>query len=229
MSKVLVWDLPIRLFHGLLTVGFVACISIALFAGERSPWFPVHMLLGLVLGAAVVLRVIWGLVGSRYARIDELLFSPAALWKYLKGAISSTEPRYVGHNPGSSYAIIAMLFLVGVVVTTGLLMSSGSEAAEEVHSVSAYLLLAMVFVHIIGVAWHTIRHRENIAFSMITGRKEGRPADAIHSRHPLAAIVFVAVVGFLGVGLFRNYDEAKCQTRLPFVGTVVQLGEEEDH
>ena len=207
MSKILVWDLPTRLFHGLLTVGFVTCFAIAQFAGEHSSWFPVHMLLGIVLGAMVLLRVIWGFVGSRYARFDTFLYSPVAAWKYVKGAITATEPRDVGHNPGSSYAIFAMLVSVGVVVATGLLMSSGSEAAEELHSVAAYVLLAFVVVHVLGVVWHTIRHRENITLSMITGRKEGLPADAIRSGRPLAALAFAAMVGFLAVGLFRNYDD----------------------
>ena len=229
MANVLVWDLPTRLFHGLLTVGFVACFSIALLAGEHSAWFPVHMLLGMVLGAAVVWRVIWGIFGSRYARLNQLFYSPAALWKYLRGAITSTEPRYVGHNPGSSYAILAMLVLLIVVVATGLLMSNGMDEAEEVHSVAAYALLAVVIVHVLGVGWHTIRHRENITMSMITGRREALPAEAIQSGRPLAALVFVAVIGVLAAGLFRNYDKVKNQTQLPFLGTVIHLGEDEDH
>jgi cytochrome b len=229
MANVRVWDLPTRLFHGLLTIGFVASFSVAVLAGEHSAWFPVHMLLGIVLGTAVVWRVIWGTVGSRYARLKELCYSPTALWKYLRGAITATEPRYIGHNPGSSYVIIAILTLLIVVVATGLLMSNGLEAAEEVHTFAAYALLAVVIVHVLGVGWHTIRHRENITVSMITGRKEGLPTDAIPSNHPLAALVFVAVIGLLAVDLFRNYDETKNQTRLPFVGTVIHLGEEDDH
>jgi cytochrome b len=229
MSKVLIWDLPTRLFHGLLTVGFIACFAIAQFSGEHSTWFPVHMLLGIILGTVVLLRVMWGFVGSRYARFDELLFTPGTLWKYIQGAIARTAPRYVGHNPGSSYAILAMLLLVGVVVTTGLLMSNAVEEAEEVHAIAAYVLLAVVVLHVLGVVWHTIRHRENITLSMITGRREGQPADAIGSSRPLAALAFVALVGFLAVGLFRNYDQANSQTKLPFIGTVIHLGEEEHH
>jgi cytochrome b len=227
MSKILVWDLPTRLFHGFLTVGFIASFAIAQFTGHHSSWFPVHMLLGIVLGAMVVLRLIWGFTGSRHARFDAFLFTPATVWKYVKSALTATEPRYVGHNPGSSYAILAMLVLLGVVVATGLLMSSGSEAAEELHSVAAYALLAVVVVHVLGVGWHTIRHRENISLSMITGRKEASPDDAIPSSRPLAALAFVAIIGFLAVGLFRNYDPAKSQTSLPFLNTVIHLGEGE--
>lgn len=115
----------------------------------------------------------------------------------------------MGHNPGSSYGIFAMLILLGMAVVTGLMMSGGNEAAEELHAASSYLLLAVVGVHLIGVAWYAVRHRENITLSMITGTKVGESADAIPSSRPIAALLFVAVVGIVTVGLFQNYDRAK--------------------
>ncbi len=64
---------------------------------------------------------------------------------------------------------------------------------------------------------------------MITGRKEGLPADTISSARSRMALVFVALIACLSLGLFRNYDRAKSQTQLPLIGTVIHLGEEEDH
>lgn len=229
MSKILVWDLPTRVFHALLTVGFIAAFAIAQFSGEHSAWFPYHMLLGIVLGVMVVLRVIWGVVGTKYARFESLLFSPSALLKYLRSAFTSRGERYTGHNPGSGYAILAMLLLTLLVVATGLLMSTGSETAEELHSLAAYALLAVAAIHVVGVVWHTIRHRENIARSMITGVREGQPDDAIPSSRPIVALIFVAVVAYLGVGLFRDYDPSTHETRIPIAGAVIHLGEGEDH
>lgn len=227
MSQIMVWDLPTRLFHAFLTIGFVACFTIAQFAGEHSLWFPYHMMLGIVLGVMVLLRLLWGFVGTKYARFGSFLYGPAALFRYLKGAIQRTEPRYIGHNPGSGYATYAMILLVLVVAGTGLLMSSGSEAAEEVHAVAAYALLAVVIVHVLGVAWHTLRHREHIALAMITGTKEGSPEDAIHSVRPFAAVAFLLFVGFLTIGMFRNYDAKKHETTLPILKVVIHLGEAE--
>ena len=114
--------------------------------------------------------------------------------------------QYVGHNPGSSYGIFAMLILLGMAVVTGLMMSGGNEAAEELHAASSYALVAVVAVHLIGVVWYSVRHRENITLSMITGTKAGEPDDAIPSSRPIAALVFVAVVGIVTVGLFQNFD-----------------------
>ncbi len=228
MSKVLIWDLPTRLLHWLMTVGFLACFGIAQFAGEHSPWFPFHMILGMALGFVVAMRVMWGFVGARYARFGSFLYSPSELLAYIRGALSAKSPRYIGHNPGSAYITFAILMLIIVVVATGLLMSTGSEVAEEVHVPAAYALAAAVAVHIIGVLWHTWRHRENLTLTMITGWKEAAPGDAIDSNRPVAALLLIVVIAVATGGLFRNYDRATGQTKLPVVGTAIQLGEAED-
>mgnify|MGYP000449590781 CR=1 FL=1 len=88
MAKVLIWDLPTRLIHWLLTFGFLACFGIAQFAGEHSAWFPIHMILGISLGIIVVLRVAWGFTGTRYARFGSFLYSPSALYEYMKGTLA---------------------------------------------------------------------------------------------------------------------------------------------
>jgi cytochrome b len=225
MTKILVWDLPTRAFHGLLASGFVACLSIAEFADEHSPWFPYHMMLGIVLGVMLIFRIIWGLVGTRYARFNALYFNPIALVRYLVSAFTARGPRYTGHNPGSSYAIMAMLLLLGIIVTTGLLMTRGFEPAEDIHGGSAYILLAIAAVHVLGVIWYSIRHRENISRSMITGFKLGKSEDAIRSSRPYIAIAFVGLIAFFTIGLFYNYEPAKRQTRIPIMGTAIQLSE----
>lgn len=229
MEKVLVWDLPTRLFHIFLAAGFIACLLIAEFADEHSPWFPYHMMLGIVLGVMLFLRVIWGFVGTKYARFNALHLGPVALVRYLLSAFTGSGPRYTGHNPGSSYAIVAMLVLLGFIVTTGLLMTHGVEAAEDLHGIAVYTLLAVAVVHVVGVMWYSIRHRENIAGSIITGFKVGTPEDAISSSRPLVAVAFVAVSAVVAGGLLQNYDPAKRETRVPLAGTVIQLDEGESH
>ena len=111
MSKILVWDLPARVFHVLFGAGLITAFVIAQFAGEHSRLFPYHMVLGIVLGIMLVLRVVWGFVGTKYSRFGSLLFGPKALLQYLKSALTSRGQHYTAHNPGSSYAILAMLSL----------------------------------------------------------------------------------------------------------------------
>jgi cytochrome b len=227
MDKVLIWDLPTRLFHWLLTVGLVVAFGIAQFVSHRSIWFPVHMILGVSLGVMVLLRVVWLFLGTRYARWGDLLFSPRALATYLKTALVGAPSRYAGHNPGSAYASIAMLALVAVIVVTGLFLTMGSEAAEEIHALAAYALAAVVAIHVAGVVWHTWRVRENLTLTMITGWKEAPPTSAIDSARPHVGAVFALLVVVLTAGLLRNYDQAKRQTTLPGVGTVIRLSEAE--
>jgi cytochrome b len=229
MSKVLIWDLPTRLFHWSLTAGFLASFGIAMWAGERSRWFPVHMLLGLALAFVVLLRVVWGTIGSRYARFQSFVYRPSELAAYLKSTVTRHSLRYAGHNPGSALATFAILALIILVAGSGVLMSMGFEAAEEVHGFLAYALAAVVAVHILGVAWHSWRHRENLTATMITGRKEANPAEAIASSRPVVAVVFAVLMIVVIGSLFRNYDRGRAETRLPLTGIAVHLGEPEGH
>ena len=227
MPRVLIWDLPTRIFHWLLTIGFFISAAVAVTADEDSPLFSTHMILGIVLAVMVLLRIVWGIVGTRYARFTSFLFSPLALMKYGIGALSGTEPRSIGHNAGSSYAIYAMLGLVLATAVTGLMISNGNEAAEELHELASYSLMAVVCCHLIGVAWYSLRHKENITLSMVTGRKEASAADAIPSSRPITGILFLLLVGFLTVQLFQNYNRTAGTTTLPGLGITIPLGESE--
>ncbi len=227
MARILVYDLPTRLFHWLLALGFVLALVIGQFADEHGVLFPYHMIIGLVLGMMLILRIVWGFVGTRYARFGSFLFGPGAVIGYFKGILIGGGRRYVGHNPGSSYAIFAVLAITLLIVASGLLMSGGGEVFEEVHSVASYVLLALVAVHLVGIIVHMIRHRENIAASMVTGTKAGEPGNAIGSAKPITAIVFILVTAFWAGGLIRNYNSGTQQTTLPLLGVAVQLGESE--
>ena len=227
MPRVLIWDLPTRIFHWLLTIGFFVSAAISVTADEDSPLFSAHMIPGIVLGVMVVLRIVWGFVGTRHARFTSFLFSPVSLMRYAFGALNGSEPRSIGHNAGSSYAIFAMLGLVLATAVTGLMISNGNEAAEELHEIASYSLMAVVAVHIVGVMWYSLRHKENIALSMLTGCKEASADDAIPSSRPIVGIVFLLLICFLTVRLFRNYDRATGTTTFPGLGITIPPGESE--
>ena len=158
MKRILIWDLPTRLFHWLLAGSFIAAFTIANVVDDDSATFAVHMLLGAVMSLMVVLRVLWGFIGSRYARFGSFAFGPSDLLAYLKGTVSGEGKRYVGHNPGSSVAIWAMLALTLGLGVSGSLMST-NEVFEEVYEILSYALLVVVITHVLGVLLHTLRHR----------------------------------------------------------------------
>lgn len=227
MNAVLIWDLPTRLFHWLLSAGFIAAAIISLAMGEHSPLFPYHAIIGLTITLMVVLRIVWGIVGTRYARFGSFTFGPGAVGGYLKGAIIGGSRRHIGHNPGSAVAIFAMLGLVLALAVTGFMMGQGNEAIKEVHEILAWTTVGVVVMHVLGVAVHTIRHRENITASMIHGRKRAEPSDAIASAKPFVAVLFLAIAGIWAFELVRNYNPATQTTTLPLIGTSLQIGENE--
>ncbi len=228
VNRVLIWDLPTRLFHWLLSGGFIAAAVISLALGEDSLLFPYHSIIGLTVAMMVCLRIIWGIAGTRYAKFGTFIFGPAAVIEYMKGTITGRGKRYIGHNPGSALAIFALLGLVLAMAVTGIMLGQGNEGVKEIHEILAWVTVGFVVAHVLGVALHTIRHRENITLSMIHGKKHAEPSDAIASAKPIIAVVFLAIAGAWAVGLVRNYNPATQTTTLPLIGTSLQLGENEN-
>lgn len=228
MSRVMIWDLPTRIFHWLLSSGFIAAAVIALLVGEHSQLFPYHAIIGLTMALMICLRVVWGLVGTRYARFRSFVFGPHAVLEYMKGVLLGAGKRHIGHNPGSAYAIFVMLALVLALIATGILIGQGNESVKELHEILAYVMVGVVVTHILGVLMHSVRHRESIIASMIHGKKEAEQSDAIRSSHPVVAIVFLAITAAWAFGLIRNYNDKTLTTQLPVFGASLQIGEAEN-
>lgn len=223
MKKILVWDLPTRLFHwmfaGLLTVSLL----VALVVDEDHPWFQWHALCGLAAASLLVLRIGLGLAGSRHSRFSGFPLRPGAIARYAAGVFTGTARRYSGLNPGAAVAAVLMFTLVPALVLTGI--GWGGESLEDLHGALAYSLMAVIGLHLAGLAAHTLRHRENIAASMITGRRAGPAEDGIPSSHPVWGMAFLIAGVLWTAGLFTRHDARAATTRLPLVGSVVPLGE----
>lgn len=224
-SRILVWDLATRVFHWTFALGFAAAAVLALLLGEHSPYFPYHAIIGLTLVVMVVLRVVWGLIGTRYARFASFVYGPGAIIAYSRGVLTGKGARHVGHNPGSSVAIFLMLALMLGLGVTGYMMATGTRGIKEVHELMSYAMLGVIGVHVLGVIVHTVRHRENITASMVHGHKLADPSMAIRSAQPAVAVVLLLIAGAWAFGLARNYDAATAQTRVPLLGTLLTLGE----
>ena len=224
-STIRAWDLPTRLFHWTLAGLFIGAFAVAHLADEHTPAFAIHMLLGIILLAALAFRLAWGFVGSRHARFGSFLYSPAALLRYLQDAFARRDRPTAGHNPGSSWAIYGMLLLPLALVTTGILSQPKQEFFEELHGVLGWVMVAAVAAHLAGLAFHTWRHREPIALAMITGRRNGDPADAIGSSHPVAALVFLVVVGGWATLVLRGHDPVAKVVKVPALGLTIPVAE----
>lgn len=226
-QRVLVWDLPVRIFHWLLAASFLLAWVLAVTSDDESRSFAVHGLLGLFIAALVAFRLVWGLIGTRHARFGAFATRPAALVAYLKSVVGGPGREYVGHNPASSYATWAMLILLIGLVWTGVLLGRGNESVEDLHEVLAHAMLALVGIHVLGVIIHTVRHRDPITLGMIDGRKRGPASAAIRSARPISALLVGVLLASWATGLWRGYDPAAGSVTLPVLGARVSLGESE--
>ena len=225
--RFLVWDLPVRLFHWLLVAGLFGAVIIVYGFGDHSPQFPYHALFGLTIVLMVVLRIIWGIAGTRYAKFSSFLYGPGKVIGYLKDVFTNGSTSYTGHNPGSSWAIYIMLICILMLGITGYRMGQGAKGVKDFHEFFATLLLVTVGAHILGIIVHTIRKKENITASMIHGKKEVEEKDSIPSAKPIIAILFVLITLAWGYGVFSNYNAATGVAKLPVIGTSLQIGEDE--
>ena len=194
-SKILVWDAPVRVFHWL----FVLCFVGAYLTAESERWRLAHVTLGYTMGGLVAFRVVWGLLGTRYARFGAFVRGPVRIWQYLRSLLSGQPEHHVGHNPAGAAAIVLMLLTSVAMVLTGWAVYNdrGGNWMEELHEGSANLMLLAVAVHIGGVAVASWLHHENLVRAMLTGRKQGLPAQAIARPYwVLALLVVAAVIGF---------------------------------
>lgn len=228
MDRVNIYDIPTRLLHWLFAGLFLTAFVIAKTVDDESAVFSLHMLAGLTLGLVVVLRLIWGLVGTKHARFSSFALNPADLVLYIKGVVNGERRLWAGHNPASSWAAILMFALVIGLMVSGIGMAGGNEETwEEVHEVCGNALLLVAILHIAGVVLHTIRHRDPIGLSMITGAKAGvSEAERIADNRAGVGVIFMGVLVAFGIYLNQNFDS---NTRtLNAFGTTLQLGEDEE-
>ncbi len=209
MHSVRIYDLPTRVFHWCFATLFVAAYAIANIVDDESSRFAWHMLAGAMLGVAVLVRLVWGVVGTRHARLSDLALDPRQLAAYLKAVVAGGGRRWVGHNPASSWAALSMMALALALGASGVAMAAGSapEWVEEAHELMANAFLAIALLHVAGLLVHGLRHRDALPLSMLSGRKRDLPAGTsdVPARGAIALLVLALVAG-TGVQLSRLYD-----------------------
>ncbi|GAB4355202.1 MAG: cytochrome b/b6 domain-containing protein [Kiloniellaceae bacterium] len=168
-ATVRVWDPLVRVFHWSLVLSFaVAWIS-------ADEWDDLHIWAGYAAAALIAFRLVWGLIGPRYARFSQFVRSPRAVAAYLKDLLAGREARYLGHNPAGGAMILLLIVSLAALCLTGWMYTLdafwGEEWVEEAHEVLANLLLVLVGLHLAGVALASLKHHENLVRAMVTGRK----------------------------------------------------------
>lgn len=172
-----IWDLPTRLFHWLLAVSITgALITINLGGG----WMDWHVRFGIASFVLVLFRIVWGLIGPRYARFSQFVTSPSKTINYLR---THRSARHAGHNPLGAWSVIAMLVLFLFQSSTGLfanddVMTQGPLAQfvsndtvallTRLHKLTEFLLYAIIGLHLAAIAFYSFQG-EKLVKPMVTG------------------------------------------------------------
>jgi cytochrome b len=191
-QKIRIWDAPVRVFHWLLVLSFAG----AYLTAESEVWRLVHVTLGYTLGGLLVFRLVWGVIGTRYARFGQFVRGPGAVLRYLKSLRDKRPEHYLGHNPAGAVAIVLLMVLGLLITATGYATFNdlGPGWLAEVHDLAANAMLLVIAGHLVGVVTASIQHDENLVRSMVTGFKTGLPEQGIRRVWRTVAVAIVLVV-----------------------------------
>lgn len=222
MSKlVLIWDLPTRLFHWLLATSFALTYVFAQLGSDYIDW---HLRCGYVVLGLMIYRVVWGLIGTKYARFSALPISPKHIIGYLKtfneqadeNTDNKATNKYLGHNPLGSLMVLFFvislllqagsgLFMDDEIFTTGPYVGYFGESFDQImstihHNLADGILIAVV-LHIIAVVFYLKIKRQNLIKPMLTGKKSVNESQVglgiKNSRLLIATILAIIVFAFV--------------------------------
>jgi cytochrome b len=170
--------LPVRLFHWSL----VALIAFSWWSAENDR-IELHIWSGLAILSLVIFRVLWGFFGSSTARFASFVKGPRSVAAYLRAPREFTA---IGHTPVGALSVVALLALIALQVSLGLIISdedgvySGplanlvsfdtSEAAREWHETLFNVLLALVTLHVAAILLYRLAWGKRLTAAMVTGR-----------------------------------------------------------
>ena len=183
MKKRLIWDLPTRLFHWLLVLSILAQYVTADLLDDAVQW---HFYIGYFTLGLIIFRLLWGMVGPKYAKFSQFVTGPSAVFAYAKTLFDRDSLPSVGHNPLGGWFVVVMSVLVLVQAVSGLYMTDDifldgplrSMAAENVleimntlHHVAFDTLLYVIALHIGASVFYGIYKRQQLLPPMISGKK----------------------------------------------------------
>ncbi len=173
-QQIKVWDIGVRVFHWALVAG----VTYELLASEASPW---HIWVGYAIMALVAWRLLWGLIGTRYARFSAFPPSIHGAVEHLEEIREGKPTPALSHNPLGALMVYNLLATLVMVVLTGYMMTTirfyGDAWVGDLHEMLVNWLIFSVLLHVAGVVFESRRSHENLVKSMVTGYKarQGHP------------------------------------------------------
>lgn len=213
--KILIWDIPIRLFHWLL----VAAIAYSWYAMEILEDLNQHFIAGYCILTLVLFRIVWGFVGTYYARFINFIYPLSEVRSYFRNSSGKAKKTYLGHNPAGGLSVIAMLVFILIQISTGLFSTDNyyfgplnalvsdatASTITEIHHLNFDIITGLIALHILAIVLYRIVKKERLIGAMFSGRKLARDEDQTpitSSRLILAAIILSVCAS--GVYLLSN-------------------------
>lgn len=164
-----VWDPLVRLIHWSLAI---TILLNALIVDEDSKF---HLWIGYVAVGLVAVRLVWGVVGTKYAKFSAFPPNPVASFQQLTVFFRRDDPVHISHNPLGALMVYNIWATVIIIAVTGYAMGTtqffGVEWMEDAHEMAFIWLLVSIVLHVGGVVFDTWRSGVPLVRAMIDGRK----------------------------------------------------------
>ncbi|PKG58171.1 cytochrome b/b6 domain-containing protein [Shewanella sp. GutDb-MelDb] len=132
-----VWDKPVRVFHWVNVVLITALMFVGLimlFKSElgisglaaKIKLKELHTIIGYMFAVNLIIRLVWGVVGTGFAKFSTMRPKISDVTAYRHRLSKGENPQYIGHNPIGKFAVVAIMTLLVVIMTTGL-MRAGTD------------------------------------------------------------------------------------------------------
>jgi len=170
------------------------------------PW---HFRFGYAVLSLLLFRFVWGVVGGHWSRFASFVYSPATVFRYVKG---HRQPEHaIGHNPMGAASVFALLGFLLIQVASGLISDDEIAATGPLakfvsnatvsiatfyhKDIGKLILIGLVVLHIGTILFYLFKRGENLVRPMILGDKMSKivaqsSRDDTRSR-TLAAAVFL--------------------------------------
>ena len=190
---ILVWDVPTRVFHWLL----VLCFAGAWLTSESERLQMIHYAFGYSAVALVLFRLVWGFVGTKYARFTQFLRGPNEMAGHIKSVLSSHQHSSPGHNPVGGIVMVGLMLIILLIGLTGYwsVKEFLGDFMSEAHEAIASIALGLAILHIAAAVIMSLLQKENLIRAMVNGKKQGLPEQAI--RFPQYLIGFLLALGWV--------------------------------
>jgi cytochrome b len=195
-SQTRVWDLFVRVSHWSLVLLYVLAYATG---DEKGPW---HRYIGYAILMIVILRVFWGIAGTKHALFADFICSPGKAIGYLKDMAVGKAKHYIGHNPAAAWMILFLLSGSLFVCFSGLMVCVSKENPSDSVSDS---------ISLVGTAYaddddrkgHRGKHERHGRNAKLEKEEDNERNGVWSALHEISALcmLFLIVVHMIGVAV----------------------------